>query len=889
MKSFDKIAIFFFWILLVISAQGQMVIPQVKTSKKTINNGSELLKSTLVGTYNPTDLEENWDVSIRNLEAFQHASSVTKKEFQKLKDEANQTRLNPSTTERAHNITSRNTPNAPYLNFNFTGNTRSTSIPMDNSIAVSRNGFIVSAINTNIIFAGPDGNITYSKGLSEFFTLLNLGNRMYDPRVVYDVFNHRFVAMCLSGSDPNSTNLCVAFSKTEDPNGEWNYYKIQGNIGDANTWFDYPNISVSEKDLYIAGLMRNRDGFWQYSVLYQCNMKDGYDGQELRFKHYKEIFDADGEKSFNLVPVHNGWNTPIAPGMYFVSNEELGGDKYNLYFTDNSVLENPQLTAVQTRGLATLLAPDARQLNTTNILNTFDSRIWSATYVNGMVHMGGHTNTPNGDVGIFYVRLDIENLKTEGNIFTTAGIDYGFPSFAPAGKKQTDDAILVNYLISSPNMFPGQEQRIVAGTGDVFEWSEPTVLKIGESFVDALFDDLERWGDYTTVSRRFINDRVENWVVGCYGLTRSYGTWIGQYLDQNEFNTKPMAEFVADKTTTRKLANITFKDLTQNTPSEWKWEFEGGVPNSSTEQNPSITYNENGFYDVKLIVKNSLGIDTLTKPDYIQIVEPIFKPTADFSFNKDTIFINDEIQFTNLSSNNHINYVWTFVSGTPATSREKDPKVAYNRAGNFLVSLNASNIAGSNVKIRNRLITVRERTTPSANFMISRNNLMKGETVLFSDLSKGGPTSWRWEFEGGNPSSSTVETPSISYLTEGKFTVKLVASNQAGADSIERIGYVTVGNVATDQQLVLDQMQLFPNPNSGQRMTFAFNAKTAQKLKVEVINLNGMLIKELYNDKIKQGQNEMQFNVNNLKDGYYFLKVVTNDNKSSMLRFTIFK
>lgn len=74
----------------------------------------------------------------------------------------------------------------PILNKNFRGNLRGSSVPMDNTVAISKNGFIVSAINTNVIFTQPDGEITYTKALSDFFFLLNLGTRMYDPRVIYD-------------------------------------------------------------------------------------------------------------------------------------------------------------------------------------------------------------------------------------------------------------------------------------------------------------------------------------------------------------------------------------------------------------------------------------------------------------------------------------------------------------------------------------------------------------------------------------------------------------------------------------------------------------------------------------------------------------------------------
>lgn len=45
-----------------------------------------------------------------------------------------------------------------------------------------------------------------------------------------------------------------------------------------------------------------------------------------------------------------------------------------------------------------------------------------------------------------------------------------------------------------------------------------------------------------------------------------------------------------------------FEDQSIGNPSEWKWSFEGGSPLTSTEQNPTVTYNASGGYDVTLTV-----------------------------------------------------------------------------------------------------------------------------------------------------------------------------------------------------------------------------------------------------------------------------------------------
>jgi PKD repeat protein len=84
----------------------------------------------------------------------------------------------------------------------------------------------------------------------------------------------------------------------------------------------------------------------------------------------------------------------------------------------------------------------------------------------------------------------------------------------------------------------------------------------------------------------------------------------------------PVSNFTLEKQQCILLGSeVTFTDLSLNFPTEWLWTFEGGDPNSSTEKNPSVTYNSPGTFDVTLIVKNELGSDTLTLRDYVTVSE----------------------------------------------------------------------------------------------------------------------------------------------------------------------------------------------------------------------------------------------------------------------------
>ena len=84
---------------------------------------------------------------------------------------------------------------------------------------------------------------------------------------------------------------------------------------------------------------------------------------------------------------------------------------------------------------------------------------------------------------------------------------------------------------------------------------------------------------------------------------------------------KPVANF---RTETRRVllgGQVRFSDLSANFPTRWEWTFEGGTPATSTEQNPTVTYNTPGKFKVTLVVYNSLGAsEPLVRTDYIEVL-----------------------------------------------------------------------------------------------------------------------------------------------------------------------------------------------------------------------------------------------------------------------------
>lgn len=73
----------------------------------------------------------------------------------------------------------------------------------------------------------------------------------------------------------------------------------------------------------------------------------------------------------------------------------------------------------------------------------------------------------------------------------------------------------------------------------------------------------------------------------------------------------PVADFSSNKRMTCVGDPIQFTDASwKATVTDYAWSFPGGTPSTSTAQNPSVTYAQDGYYPVTLTVSNANGSDT---------------------------------------------------------------------------------------------------------------------------------------------------------------------------------------------------------------------------------------------------------------------------------------
>jgi gliding motility-associated-like protein len=233
---------------------------------------------------------------------------------------------------------------------------------------------------------------------------------------------------------------------------------------------------------------------------------------------------------------------------------------------------------------------------------------------------------------------------------------------------------------------------------------------------------------------------------------------------------------------------VTFADMSQGADI-WTWTFGDGSPSFNGQIPPPHTYNNSGFFNVKLVVQNiATGCtDSLTK------VVSISK--RNMNFVQDTVAgcTPLPIHFTSTTTTNNgiASYLWDFGDGTNSFSF--DTIKTYSASGIYTVKLYITdNLGCTDSIIKTNLIDV--KALPSVNFTSDTNNGCKPLLINFQDLSTGGDSIvfWQWNFGDGSV-ADTTKNPAHTFNSSGQFDVTLIAGDNFNCkDTLTLSKYINV-------------------------------------------------------------------------------------------------
>ncbi|MEA3496688.1 MAG: T9SS type A sorting domain-containing protein [Bacteroidota bacterium] len=553
MYKFHKLTFLILLVFMVFNAKSQYIKPNISSGekvKKYINTNISKIKSIEPSTSFST--ESNWMLSVATIKYHVEHDVPDNELLEKIKKQKNLLKENSkSINYRESNYKN---PVTPIVKSGFVANWERYGTPPDNTMAISDDGIIVSAINSNINYYDSDGNKLYGKSFYDFFNDASLTSLLYDPVLTYDAGEDRFIFVVLHGNNSSTSTILIAFSKTDDPLDGWNIYKMKfkdlNSVSYANKWIDFPRVSISNNELYITGnVFYNNEGGYYRAVLIQIDKHDGYNNDNLSHKLWDKIIDADGHIPFTLVPVSYGHHGTIGPGTFLVSNKSAGGSKIYLYELTDDMENNPIVVSYAIPTEEYEVPADAKQyIENQSIdpgrLSLGDCRIMHGFFFDNTIHFVFHSEyNSSGYSGINYNRLNVINKRNESIVIGKDKFDFAFPGVASSSPYLSDEKdVLIGFLISGELTYPG-----IAAVHVDHEMnpSEHVVLKKGDDYVNIMQGD-DRWGDYCGVQRKHNSGAPRVWISGCYGsnvrdfskippikIDNIYKSWIFEIADNN--------------------------------------------------------------------------------------------------------------------------------------------------------------------------------------------------------------------------------------------------------------------------------------------------------------------------------------------------------------------
>ncbi|PLX20102.1 MAG: hypothetical protein C0599_09675, partial [Salinivirgaceae bacterium] len=332
-----------------------------------------------------------------------------------------------------------------------------------------------------------------------------------------------------------------------------------------------------------------------------------------------------------------------------------------------------------------------------------------------------------------------------------------------------------------------------------------------------------------------------------YGEVEDYTVTFGDIVV-----VKPVANFTANTTSIEVGQSVSFSDLSTNNPTAWSWSFTGGTPSTSSAQNPTVTYNTAGTYQVSLTATNSAGSDTETKSAYITVTQGSVSYCA--------------------SQGNNSSYEW----------------IESIEFGSF------SNVSGNNGGYED-FTNMTVNLTPGASEAITLTPGFSGSTyteywVIWIDYNKDGDFDDSGEQVGsGNGTGTLSGNLTIDANASGTTRMRVTMKYNAAPTSCETFTYGEVEDYtvsfgakgATGINEIAQDVSIYPQPADDIlhiEMTEAGNVA-----EVVLYNMSGQVVKTTKLDNNGQG---FDLDVSGQAGGIYMLQIIT-DGKVTSKRIVI--
>ena len=446
------------------------------------------------------------------------------------------------------------------LNHTLPGGGSFLHIPPD-PIGAAGPGHVLSIVNCTINWHTKAGVLQNNQRLGSipdvvgggFFAPLSPANQLFDPKVLYDQYDARFVVVALERTDTafgdadNTSRILVAVSDDADPNGAWSFQAVNSmmSIGGVARWADYPGLGVDDDAVYVSNNMFGfGPGTFGGSRLWVFNKTGLYTGSTSTFTVHdpSAAVGIGGAGASTLQPAHMFGPRPGATGTFLVSSgfADGAGNDYVAVFRVNNPITAPafDLTFVNTGNVTDNFFPAlAPQPGTAQTIASGDGRAYNAVWRNNTLWLANTVSPVSGpDAGTatahWYKVSATSSLvggaggggaagvvSDQGNV-SGEDIAPGTRTFYPAVNVDADGNMGIGFSASGPSIFAGAYYTGRLASAPAGTLQSSAVLAAGvDRYFRAFGGTANRWGDYSGLALD-PSDNATFWAFNLYAQAR---------------------------------------------------------------------------------------------------------------------------------------------------------------------------------------------------------------------------------------------------------------------------------------------------------------------------------------------------------------------------------
>jgi hypothetical protein len=304
-------------------------------------------------------------------------------------------------------------PSTSAPQFSFAGNAESqcagktpAQTPSDQALAIGDGATPILQVNNDCLSVwSPTGNQLVGSKTLQAFAGLSASEAVFDPRALYDWYNHRFI-LAFGDSDLASNSYYdIAVSESDDPTGSWQVYRFKTPT-QGNAFNDFIRLGQDRQGVYVASNLFALSGgvvgdylfeewvFLPKSLLYAGTLGAHY--------WHQSGMQVSGQYTDSTQPanVWSPYDNPRAEFLVTSFNINYGGGNcvngcggLTTWAVSNPFGfinggPTPEVSASCCTGTSTYyLPPDASQPGAANSIETLDTRITGqVTYKSGALY-----------------------------------------------------------------------------------------------------------------------------------------------------------------------------------------------------------------------------------------------------------------------------------------------------------------------------------------------------------------------------------------------------------------------------------------------------------------------------------------------------------------------